>query len=165
MPRCAVVAEFDGPAADLDGGAPRFLGLEPLPWVARRGDVEKPRRFLALGPPPRTRATLAIRAPAAGAAVAGGVVPTLEVDATGATIDGREVAACYAVLDRKCCALLWTAPGPLRADDALPADAAPVFERLDLPPGDHELVAWLEHANGTLVAFDSVRFGVVGVVS
>ena len=111
------------------------------------------------------RARLAIRAPAAGALVAGGVVPTLEVDATGATIDGREVAACYAVLDRKCCALLWTAPGPLRADDALPADAAPVFERLDLPPGDHELVAWLEHANGTLVAFDSVRFGVVGVVS
>ena len=96
-------------------------------------------------------------------------MPTLEVDATGATIDGREVAACYAVLDRKCCALLWTAPGPLRANDALPADAAPVFERLDLPPGDHELIAWLEHANGTLVAFDSVRFGVglgvVGVVS
>ena len=120
---------------------------------------------LALGPPPSTRARLAIRAPAAGAVLAGGVVPTLEVDATGATIDGREVAACYAVLDRKCCALLWTAPGPLRADDALPADAAPVFERLDLPPGDHELVAWLEHANGTLVAFDSVRFGVVGAVS
>ena len=119
-------------------------------------------------PPKRSRSAsrgIAIRAPAAGALVAGGVVPTLEVDATGATIDGREVAACYAVLDRKCCALLWTAPGPLRADDALPADAAPVFERLDLPPGDHELVAWLEHANGTLVAFDSVRFGVLGVVS
>ena len=49
-------------------------------------------------------------------------------------------------------------------NDALPADAAPVFERLDLPPGDHELVAWLEHANGTLVAFDSVRFGVVEAV-
>ena len=48
VPRCAVAAEFDGPAADLDGGAPRFLGLEPLPWVARRGDVEKPRRFLGL---------------------------------------------------------------------------------------------------------------------
>ena len=135
-------------------------------WLSETGNGDGDRLGahavdLKLGEPRPTSTKLLVRFPEAGAVLAGPVLPQLEVDARAETIDGREVRACYAVLDRRCCVLLWTEPGPLRAqDDLARVDTAPVFDALHLPPGHHELVAWLERGASTLVALSTVRFAV-----
>lgn len=116
---------------------------------------------LDLRPPANTTTKLRIVAPRVGAVLDGPFLPQLEIDATAAAIDGRQVRTCYAVLDQRCCVLLWTKPGAIGPSEDLSVaseNMRPVFDVVRAPPGRHELVAWLETGADTLVAYASTEF-------
>ena len=136
----------------------------PAPTVPRAQVglwVEAGDRLLAVdvdvdlgGPAPTPPFRIAIARPAAGDTVASPVSPTLAVDAPG--LDGRTSRVCYAVREHRCCALLWTRPEAVDARRGVEIDAAPA--PLELPPGEHELVAWVERGDDELLALDARRF-------